>query len=798
MATRRPLAFLSDNTVSELPDADQIPVANVPGGVTGKAFLALASPGAIRFARINADGSVDVLSAADFRSAIGTAIGTNVQAWSANLDEYSAVNPTTFGLSLLDDADAAAGRTTLGLGTMATQNANAVAITGGTINGTTIGATTPSTGAFTALSTTGLATFSIASGNQALQIHPAATGRPTHGGAIVLTQYSTTSAATQGIEFHARGDLNGFGNRFYSLANNCDLVFEDRSASASWSERFRLINGTGAAITGTLSCTGNATLGDATSDAHTINGSLTGSLGASNWTLNGTGTNLFTVQATTQPVIRVSQNSGAVIGDFLATSTGVTLRSTSAHNLVVGRSGGAFATFDTTTCAITGALSVSGTSALQAVTATTGVFTPSVRVDASAANNGEFRLRGRNTASEYVALTHDENGTLRAALRFTLNGGDGGGDLSYLRGVGLGSTIFTANASGLSITGTLSTTGNVTTGSEILVQNTATAGTGQRNALRFYSLDSAANLDQMALIDVNVTDTTSGSEDATLRLWNIVNGTLSVGAQLTASGLTVTNAVTVSGNLISFGSGSTLAPYIQHSGATLDIKGGSTGGLRVLNNAGTVANAVFADAGGLLLTGFLDTRPAGNSIMFRVLETTSGSSRRIQFENAGTVNRIESTTGSGSTSLALAVDTVDRLVLSSSGGAFTGAVSASEYVSAAKYNQVTTVHTVDSNTGTENVSINWSNGSVQKYQRSGSHTITSITGPSEFVPDCSLYVYKSSGSGTITFPSNVIFLGQPSMLGGGSATTYIAHGFWDGSKYYVVMYNENLGDLRPS
>ena len=42
-----------------------------------------------------------------------------------------------------------------GLGTIATQNANAVAITGGTINGTTIGATTASTGAFTYLSTSG-------------------------------------------------------------------------------------------------------------------------------------------------------------------------------------------------------------------------------------------------------------------------------------------------------------------------------------------------------------------------------------------------------------------------------------------------------------------------------------------------------------------------------------------------------------------------------------------------------------------------------------------------------------------
>jgi len=41
-----------------------------------------------------------------------------------------------------------------GLGTMSTQNAGAVAITGGTINGTSIGATTTSTGAFTTLNAT--------------------------------------------------------------------------------------------------------------------------------------------------------------------------------------------------------------------------------------------------------------------------------------------------------------------------------------------------------------------------------------------------------------------------------------------------------------------------------------------------------------------------------------------------------------------------------------------------------------------------------------------------------------------
>lgn len=41
-----------------------------------------------------------------------------------------------------------------GLGTMSTQNANAVAVTGGTINGTTVGASTAAAGTFTALATT--------------------------------------------------------------------------------------------------------------------------------------------------------------------------------------------------------------------------------------------------------------------------------------------------------------------------------------------------------------------------------------------------------------------------------------------------------------------------------------------------------------------------------------------------------------------------------------------------------------------------------------------------------------------
>jgi hypothetical protein len=111
-----------------------------------------------------ADGGTGASDAATARTNLGVAIGTNVQAYDAGLqsiagltttadrmiyttasDVYAVTPLTTAGRALLDDADASAQRTTLGLGTISTQAANNVAVTGGTINGTTIGATTPST-----------------------------------------------------------------------------------------------------------------------------------------------------------------------------------------------------------------------------------------------------------------------------------------------------------------------------------------------------------------------------------------------------------------------------------------------------------------------------------------------------------------------------------------------------------------------------------------------------------------------------------------------------------------------------
>ena len=86
----------------------------------------------------------DLNNAGTARTNLGLAIGTNVQAYDAtlaglasvttsadtliyatNVDTFTTTTITTFGRSLIDDADASTARTTLGLGTIATQASSA-------------------------------------------------------------------------------------------------------------------------------------------------------------------------------------------------------------------------------------------------------------------------------------------------------------------------------------------------------------------------------------------------------------------------------------------------------------------------------------------------------------------------------------------------------------------------------------------------------------------------------------------------------------------------------------------------
>ena len=102
------------------------------------------------------DGGTGGTSAATARTSLGLAVGTDVQAYDVELAAIAGLTSaadrlpyftgsgtaalatfTTAGRALIDDADASAQRTTLGLGTIATQASNNVTITGGSITALT-------------------------------------------------------------------------------------------------------------------------------------------------------------------------------------------------------------------------------------------------------------------------------------------------------------------------------------------------------------------------------------------------------------------------------------------------------------------------------------------------------------------------------------------------------------------------------------------------------------------------------------------------------------------------------------
>lgn len=153
--------------------------------------IALGASGTVSATTTNALTFGTGMSAGSFNGSTATTI--NLANTAVTAGSYGAASKTLTAtvdaqgrLTALADTNIAIANTQIsGLGTMSTQNASAVAVTGGTINGTTVGASTPAAGTFTALATnTGTVTTT-----------------PTNATDIANKQY-VDGLVTQGISYH--------------------------------------------------------------------------------------------------------------------------------------------------------------------------------------------------------------------------------------------------------------------------------------------------------------------------------------------------------------------------------------------------------------------------------------------------------------------------------------------------------------------------------------------------------------------------------------------------------------------
>ena len=177
-----------------------------------------------------ADGGTGASTAAAARTNLGIVLGTDVQTYSTILANIAALtlganklfyataattftttDLSAFGITLIDDADAATARTTLGLGTMSTQAASAVAITGGTISGVTsdqsrVALSSESTGVLTTSSANAIVqmsgdvtlTASVFSANDIILFYTGAASRTfTQGSGVTMRLNGSATTGTR-------------------------------------------------------------------------------------------------------------------------------------------------------------------------------------------------------------------------------------------------------------------------------------------------------------------------------------------------------------------------------------------------------------------------------------------------------------------------------------------------------------------------------------------------------------------------------------------------------------------------
>ena len=359
---------------------------------------------------------------------------------SASIVPVIAVNTQGQITSATNTTIAIANTQVSGLGTMSTQNANAVAVTGGTINGTTIGATTASTGAFTVLSTSSttsttptlsfngsnsnIASGAIVSGSYLQNLLQNKSGTANASTNYVLSNDLGTDSSYYG-EFGMNSSVYSSGTPadFFSINNGVYFSGHDGDITVGSGNGYKtyfawgtsgqsahVINALGAIGLNT-SITGSTNFG--------TNGQVLTSAGSGatpTWTTPTTGT--VTSVTGTSPVVSSGGNTPAISMPAATTSVSGYLTSTDWNTFNGKQAAGTY---------------VNSVSATAPITSSGGV-TPTIAIPAA---------------------TTSVNGYLTSTDWNTFNG-KGSGTVTSVGGTG--------TVNGLTLTGTVTSSGNLTLG----------------------------------------------------------------------------------------------------------------------------------------------------------------------------------------------------------------------------------------------------------------------------------------------------------------------------------------------
>ena len=506
--------------------------------------------------------------------------------------------------------------TSLGLGTMAYQDANAVAITGGTIAGvaittstinqTPIGATTPSTGTFTNLSASGTVTLGTI------------TGGTWQGTPIAVAYGGTGASSAPSARTNLGAAASGANSDITSLTGLTTPLSETQGGT-----------GYGSYTTGDILYAASSSTLARLNDVATGNALISGGVGvAPSWGKIGLSTHV----SGTLPVSSGGTGATTLTGYLVGNGTGAVTAVSTIPNAGLTNSS---ITIGSTAIAL-GATSTT----LAGLTTVTLTQDPTAALQASTKQYVDNQVLTVSNTTFHAASSY----ATTAALSATYANGTGGVGATLTNSVALAA---------LTIDGYTFTATDVTNSTRVLIKDQASGlqngiytVTNQGSALVAWVLTRAADFNTVgtgpSYIETGAaTFVTSGSVNASTGWVMNTSGTITVGTTAltwaqtsSSSSVTVTSPLTKVGSVIGLGTvtvpfgGTGLTTLTQYS-------------VMIGNGTGNVAFASPSTTGYALLSTGASSNPS-----FGQLSLTAGVTGTLPVANGGTGTGTAFTTGS--------------------------------------------------------------------------------------------------------------------------------------------------------